>query len=192
MPDPKAWMLSGLAVDSFHIFWGNSADGATHGSLCKGSRKNIGLSSDQMVVKALHTGLPEVRGVTTTGTQVFWLAPEGVYGDSKASSVTVADKQTGLIAAAPSGLKPWNPMGIAWDGGNVLYFTDSANGIIYTLPSQSIRSQSMSKFVEAPDVQSLAVLQYGSLSGNSGKSRAASQLPFTGIVVAVLSLACLS
>ena len=49
-PDPKVWQLSGLAVDSFYIFWGNQADGTKHGSVSKGTRANIGLQSQDMLL----------------------------------------------------------------------------------------------------------------------------------------------
>ena len=52
-PDPKVWELSGLAVDSFYIFWGNQAGGTKHGSVSKGTRANIGLQSQDMLLSSI-------------------------------------------------------------------------------------------------------------------------------------------
>lgn len=156
--DSQAWQVSGLAVDSFHIFWGNEMDGTVHGSLCKGSRQNLGHSASSIVVKKLNSALKEVRGVTTTGTEIFFLAPEGVYGYHKSSESEVSDPAEGLVAAPPASNKTWSPMSIAWDGNSLLYFTDIATGSIYSLPSQSIRSQNITKFADAPYSHGVAVL----------------------------------
>ncbi|CAL1152434.1 unnamed protein product, partial [Cladocopium goreaui] len=107
-PDPKVWELSGLAVDSFYIFWGNQAGGTKHGSVSKGTRANIGLQSQDMFVTTLDDALEEVRGLTTSGTEIFWLAREGVYGQIKTTSSKVSDPQVGLIA--PPHSLDWNPM----------------------------------------------------------------------------------
>jgi len=156
--DSKAWQVSGLAVDSFHIFWGNQVDGTVHGSLCKGSRQNIGLSAQNMVIKTLDSALNEVRGITTTGAEIFFLAPEGVYGYHKSSESEVFDPTMGLVAKAPPSNKTWSPMSIAWDGHGLLYLTDITTGTIYSLPSVSLREQNMTKFADAPYAHGLAVL----------------------------------
>merc|ERR1719440_1068455 len=48
-PNPKVWMPSGIAVDSFYIYWGNQELGQTHGSVSKGPRQNIGKVSDTAI-----------------------------------------------------------------------------------------------------------------------------------------------
>eukprot|EP00930_Biecheleria_cincta_P060800 TRINITY_DN46395_c0_g1_i1.p1 TRINITY_DN46395_c0_g1~~TRINITY_DN46395_c0_g1_i1.p1 ORF type:complete len:434 (-),score=50.83 TRINITY_DN46395_c0_g1_i1:219-1403(-) len=156
--DSRAWQVSGLAVDSFHIFWGNQADGSVHGSLCKGSRQNIGLSASSMVIKTLNSALNEVRGVTTTGTEIYFLSPQGVYGYHKSSETEVSDPTQGLVAKPPASNKTWSPMSIAWDGHSLLYFTDIATGAIYSVPSVSLREQNMTKFADAPYSHGMAVL----------------------------------
>jgi len=156
--DSKAWQVSGLAVDSFHIFWGNQVDGAVHGSLCKGSRQNIGLTAQNMHINTLDSALNEVRGVTTTGTEIFFLAPEGVYGYYKSSESEVLDPTHNLVSRPPPSNKTWSPMSIAWDGHSLLYFTDVATGTIYSLPSVGTREQNMTKFADAPYSHGVAVL----------------------------------
>ena len=149
-PDPKVWELSGLAVDSFYIFWGNQAGGTKHGSVSKGTRANIGLQSQDMslgetisshkkrpcvwcynenkkgatttsewdtfqivsvwlvfkekwsgldwprFVTTLDDALEEVRGLTTSGTEIFWLSREGVYGQSKTTSAKARSWKKGM------------------------------------------------------------------------------------------------
>ncbi|CAK9116779.1 unnamed protein product [Durusdinium trenchii] len=155
-PDPKVWELSGIAVDSFFIFWGNQAGGTKHGSVSKGTRANIGLQSQDMFVTTLDDALEEVRGLTTSGTEVFWLSREGVYGQSKTTSSKVSDPQVGLIS--PPHSLDWNPMSIAWDGSSQLYFTDAADGAVYTTPSLLSMQQEMSKFADAPYCHGIAIL----------------------------------
>ncbi|CAE7695903.1 unnamed protein product, partial [Symbiodinium pilosum] len=154
-PDSKVFQLSGLAVDSFFIFWGNQAGGKDHGAVNKGSRANIGLSSQDMFVTTLADGVDEVRGITTSGTEVFWVSPEGVYGQSKTTTSKVSDPAVGLMSPPMSA--KWNPMSIAWDGASNLYLTDVSAGAIYTLPSRISSAQSLSKFADAPDCHGLAV-----------------------------------
>jgi len=155
-PDPKVWQLSGLAVDSFYIFWGNQADGTKHGSVSKGTRANIGLQSQDMFVTTLDDALDEVRGLTTSGTEIFWLSREGVYGQSKTTSSKVSDPQVGLIS--PPRSLDWNPMSISWDGSSQLYFTDANEGAIYTVPSLLAMPQEMVKFADAPYCHGIAIL----------------------------------
>jgi len=191
--EQRAWQVSGLAVDSFHIFWGNQAEGTVHGSLCKGSRQNVGLSASSMVVKTLDSALDEVRGVTTTGTEIFFLAPGGVYGYQKSSESEVSDPTQGLVSVPPPSNKSWSPMSIAWDGQSLLYFTDTATGSIYSLPSQSLRSQNMTKFADAPYSHGMAVLvganHKGQKKGSSNAISAQGRLPTLMLsVMAGLSL----
>lgn len=155
-PDPKVWELSGLAVDSFYIFWGNQAGGTKHGSVSKGTRANIGLQSQDMFVTTLDDALEEVRGLTTSGTEIFWLAREGVYGQIKTTSAKVSDPQVGLIS--PPHSLDWNPMSISWDGSSQLYFTDANEGAIYTVPSLLAMQQEMVKFADAPYCHGIAIL----------------------------------
>ncbi|CAE7375193.1 rnf126-a [Symbiodinium natans] len=155
-PDSKVYQLSGLAVDSFYIFWGNQAGGKQHGAVNKGTRSNIGLASQDMFVTTLADAVEEVRGITTSGTEVFWVSPDGVFGQSKTTTSKVSDPTVGLISA-PSTAQ-WNPMSIAWDGATELYLTDVSAGAIYTVPSLISSSQSLSKFADAPDCHGLAIL----------------------------------
>eukprot|EP00933_Yihiella_yeosuensis_P050004 TRINITY_DN4776_c3_g1_i1.p1 TRINITY_DN4776_c3_g1~~TRINITY_DN4776_c3_g1_i1.p1 ORF type:complete len:383 (+),score=48.88 TRINITY_DN4776_c3_g1_i1:205-1353(+) len=166
MPYPKAWKLSGLAVDSFHIYWGNQGDGTKHGAVCKGTRMNIGLSGKEQYVKNVNSGLSEVRGIATTGTELFWLSQTGVYGMSKGSAQEVMDPNTGRVAGRPT-KAPWSPMSLAWDGGNLLYFTDVLGGAVYTLPSQNTKVQNMTQFSTAPNIQHIAILLTKTLEGRS-------------------------
>lgn len=164
----KAWVPSGLAVDSFFIYWGNLEDGQEHGSVCKGPRRNIGVSAtNELQVAALNNAVDEVRGLTVTGTHIFWLSPSGVYGMSKTTPYLVSDAAQGLIAVDPGNVSsnsthPWDPSSISWDGDNSLYLTDIANGVIYILPAMNVQSHLLMKFVDAPNIADVAVMSFHS------------------------------
>lgn len=104
----------------------------------------------------MDDALDEVRGITTSGTEVFWLSREGVYGQSKTTTSKVSDPSVGLISSKRSA--DWNPMSITWDGSSQLYFTDAADGAVYTVPSLLSMPQQMVKFADAPYCHGIAIL----------------------------------
>ena len=71
-------------------------------------------------------------------------------------SCEVSDPQVGLIS--PPHSLDWNPMSISWDGSSQLYFTDSNEGAIYTVPSLLAMQQEMVKFADAPYCHGIAIL----------------------------------
>lgn len=155
-PAAKIYQLGSVAVDDFYIYWGNQAGGKQHGAVCKATRTNVGFSSSQMTIGVIESALDEVRGITTSGTELFWLAPEGVYGKSKSSMTELTDVSEGLLAPPPS--SSWSPMSIVWDGNTLVYMSDPGSGNIYTLPASSTLKGNVSHFGIAPGVQGLALL----------------------------------
>mmetsp|Transcript_86837 Transcript_86837/g.190705 ORF Transcript_86837/g.190705 Transcript_86837/m.190705 type:complete len:404 (-) Transcript_86837:6-1217(-) len=173
MPSPKAWTPSGVAVDSVYIFWGNTQEGSSHGSVVKGSRENIGLLSQDKQLKTLSYAADDVRGVCTTGTHVFFLSSKGIYGVLKSSSKASADSAQGLLCPSPitsdGSVSPWNPTGLAWDGDNSLFLTDSEYGVIYTLPSLNIQQHNLTRFTEAPGSHGLAFISITTGVGSAAR-----------------------
>jgi hypothetical protein len=167
-PNARVWVPSGVSVDSFNIYWGNQEGGTTHGSVVRGPRQNLGsVVSSAAAIMELSTQMEEVRGVTQTGTHVFWLAPQGVYGLTKTASSTVISPDEGLIAQPPPGgddnLPSWNPMAIAYDGDSSVYITDASaagRGMLYTLPALNLAQHNLTRFVEAPGIYHLAILDF--------------------------------
>eukprot|EP00928_Gymnodinium_smaydae_P067652 TRINITY_DN5064_c0_g1_i1.p1 TRINITY_DN5064_c0_g1~~TRINITY_DN5064_c0_g1_i1.p1 ORF type:complete len:415 (-),score=79.65 TRINITY_DN5064_c0_g1_i1:124-1368(-) len=166
-PAPKVWMPSGIAVDSFNIYWGNRESGKSHGALNKGSRQNV-VSAHNAALDTLSLAQDEVRGAAVTGQAVYYLTPQGVFGLPKSQSGEVTDAMEGLVAGPPAtdlNGKPFNPRSIAFDGEATAYFTDPSNGVVYELPATDLQQHNLTKFVDAPNVLGIAVLDFQQQSG---------------------------
>lgn len=189
-PDPKVWVPSGIAVDSLFVYWGNEEDATTHGAVVKASRTNIGLLSADKQLKSLSNSVDQVRGMTATGSHIFYLSPLGVHGVLKAVASPVAQQRVGLVAVSPTGnpdpisgsSTDWNPTSIAWDGDNMLYFTETTRGIVYTVPAANTYQHNLTKFVDAPGVHGMALIAFTS----GGLRSSAAPLPCLALLLAAL------
>lgn len=162
-PNSKAWQPSGIAVDSFYVYWGNHEQGKKHGSIVRGIRKNLGTLNLGTRLLKMNDALDEVRGMAATGTHIFFLGPNGVYGMPKNQPDTVHNDTIGLIAAAPGDSNDaanWNPVSIAFDGDSTLYFTDTANGVVYSLPANNAAGHRLTKFTDAPGVHGVSLVAF--------------------------------
>mmetsp|Transcript_30033 Transcript_30033/g.54741 ORF Transcript_30033/g.54741 Transcript_30033/m.54741 type:complete len:386 (+) Transcript_30033:94-1251(+) len=197
-PTPAVWMPGGIAVDSFYVYWTNQEEGATAGSVNKGPRMNIGDTSTLDTVAAITTNTAENRGMAVTNSYIFWLATDGVYGISKGTAAgATLSADEGLIAEPPStdsANAVWDPRSIAFDGEGTMYVTDNLAGKVYTFAGTNTFPHPLEKFVDAPGVHGVTVLQiWGTASSdtlaaalNSGTTR-----HFCGLLSMVLAL-CLS
>lgn len=189
-PDPKVWLASGVAVDAMNIYWGNQEQGMQYGSIVRGSRKGLGLTGVQMPVAPMNMALNKTISLASTGTHIFWLSPEGVYSMLKTTSQLIRDPKQGLVAKPPVDGKAWNPRSIAWDGENTLYLSDTSKGVIYSLPSLSDRTHSLTKFADVPGVLSLAVMSQ-SRSSRSSSTRSNIATAFAVMEISALLIALL-
>jgi len=164
-PNPMAYSPSGIAVDSFMIYWGNEEKGTENGAVCKGTRQNIGKTSG-IVTSALSKAVDEVRGMAVTGEKIFYLSPNGLFSLPKTQTEPITDDSAGLIIQVPMGDKAgeWDPQSIAYDGDGTLYFTDKGKGIIYSIPEGGNSLYPLTKFVDAPQAYGCQIM---SLAGNS-------------------------
>jgi len=186
-PDPQAWNVSGIAVDSFFVYWGNEDQGSSHGSVVKGARQNVGLIQSEVRVTQLSNAVNQVSGVCATGTNLFYLTPDGVYGMPKTTPTTISDPSEGLIAVEPPGADNstrWNPTGIAWDGESTVYFTDSAQGKVYSLPSLNTARHDLTKFVDAPGISGISIISFHSQISH-GHTAALSWAPILAAAMAL-------
>lgn len=159
-PNPKVWMPSGIAVDSFYVYWGNQEKGSSNGAVVRGSRQNIG-KANNLQLQALTTQMDEVRGLAATGTLLYYLAPGGVFAAPKTQTAQANTASTaGIISAPPSdkSTPTWDPKSIAWDGDHTMYIGDNLAGRIYSVPTDHIGPHSLGRFVDAPHVWGVGVL----------------------------------
>lgn len=147
-PNPRALKPSGVAVDSFNVYWGNEEKGTINGAVCSGSRQNVGITSS-LEINVISKANAEVRGMSIAGQSVFYITPQAIYGQDRTSGVAVTDTETGLIQS--SGTKDgWDPKSIAFDGENTMYWTDAKAGIIYEFPAGDMNKHPLKKYVDAP------------------------------------------
>jgi len=201
-PNARVWVPSGLAVDSFNIYWGNQEEGTTHGSLVKGPRQNLGSAvSSAGTIMELSTQMDEVRGVANTGTHLFWNTPDGVYGVSKTTASTVTNPEQGLIATSPpdggeENGKKWSPMSIAFDGEASVYISDQGLGRLYTMPAQTLKPSNLTMFVDAPGIARVAVCDFHNtftaLTGTGGVGAATHTFKEPSFLLPFLVVAALS
>jgi sugar lactone lactonase YvrE len=173
-PNAAAWMPSGVGVDSFNVYWGNQEqevdkkDPNPNGSLCRGTRQNIGVTTS-LEIKKYTKAHKEVRGMALTGETIFYLTPEGVYGVKKADPSDSEDPKLGLIQGAPNS-EGWDPHSIASDGEGTMYYTEAKAGIIYQFPSGDINHQPHKKYVDAPEVFGVAIFHQTGMTKHAVKT----------------------
>mmetsp|Transcript_46484 Transcript_46484/g.85178 ORF Transcript_46484/g.85178 Transcript_46484/m.85178 type:complete len:379 (-) Transcript_46484:86-1222(-) len=173
VPTPRVYKPSGISVDTFYIFWGNSDEGLTAGSLNKASRMNI--ETKIQVMNSLSLALSEVTGVQATNSYVYFAAQDGVHGLEKntdpASDEVPADT---LIAGPPvDPSQDWDPKTLAWDGGGTLYLSDPMNGKVYEVPGNDLSLHNMTVFADLVGVHGLGTfeIQDGVVFDEEGTTR---------------------
>lgn len=188
VPDPAAWVPSGIAVDSMHVYWGNEIGGQTHGSVVKATRTNVGLKPTAMSVDVLSQAISDVRGMTATGTHVFYTSPQGIYGVLKTEAPAQQDPHRGLVVPprANGDTVSWNPTNIAWDGDTTLYFTETSTGTIYSIPALNVQTQALMKHVDAPGAFGIGMIAFS--SGSPGLLAWRGWMPFAAVALS----ACLA
>jgi hypothetical protein len=163
-PVPKVWMPSGVAVDSFDIYWGNQEKGVESGAVCSGARQNIGITS-VLETNKLTSANFEVRGMAVAGQNIFYITPEAIYGIDK-SSADIKDPNIGMIQTMENLPEGWNPISMAFDGEGTVYWTERSRGTIYQFPAMDTNAHPIHKYVDAPLVYGVAVFaKTGSSTG---------------------------
>lgn len=156
-PNPRAYAPAGLATDNFHLFWANSADGKTYGSLIKAPVTPPDVSPE-LSVNPMADNADNVRAVVLTPTSVFYTTSDGIYGVSKgkAGAACTADTCKKLSDSLA------HPMGLVWDGDGTVYVAehDIATGAIYSFPANGPLGQhKLEKYVDMPGVYGLEMLE---------------------------------
>eukprot|EP00403_Amphidinium_massartii_P008484 CAMPEP_0178409008 /NCGR_PEP_ID=MMETSP0689_2-20121128/20238_1 /TAXON_ID=160604 /ORGANISM="Amphidinium massartii, Strain CS-259" /LENGTH=387 /DNA_ID=CAMNT_0020030131 /DNA_START=31 /DNA_END=1192 /DNA_ORIENTATION=+ len=157
VPSPKVFMPSGIAVDTFYIFWGNQDQGSVSGSVNKASRQNI--ETKIQVMESLTNSINEVRGLAASDGNVYYIGIDGVHGVAKAASGS--STAATLVAHKPvDPAQEWDPKSLAYDGGGTLYVSDFLNGKVYSMAGSDLNPHNMSFFADAVGVHGLAPYEY--------------------------------
>jgi hypothetical protein len=116
----------GLAVDNFHVIWGNKQLGTQVGSVVKGYETSTTEKVKQPVKIALNT--ERVYGICIAGNNVY-------YTDKRTNLYGVK-KHGGGIATISESMK--GPRGCAWDGDGTIYVADMEGGKVKSFPANML------------------------------------------------------
>lgn len=177
-PTPKAWSPSGIAVDSFSVYWGNQDGGLEHGGVVRGPRQNIARlpgSGGATAVTTMSSANDKVLGMAITTYNLYYLTPQGVYGQPKDEVLDISDPTVGLVAPPPAqpnsgqnamgdSAEGFSPRGLAYDGDNTMYFSENKQGIVYAVPAADLNRHDLVKFVDAPGVFGVTVANFERMS----------------------------
>jgi hypothetical protein len=188
-PEPKVWMPSGVAVDSFMVYWGNQEQGTKNGAVCSGTRQNIEVTA-ALEINTLSSAVNEVRGMAIAGQSLFYVTPQAIYGqDRTQSSVSNSDPKVGVIQSTTQS-DGWDPKSIAYDGEGTMFWTEAKSGIIYQFPAGDTNPHPMLKYVDAPQVYGVTVysqtgnLKKKKLDKNYGQLQTSAQVDESGALCA--------
>lgn len=188
-PNPGVYMPSGIAVDTFSVFWGNSQDGSTYGSIVKAPRQNLGsqTSSNGATCDVLVNDQPSVLAVTVTNNLVFYLTPDGIYGTPKTQSGSANDTAKISGPANTDTNVQWDPRAITYDNDAMLYISDLLQGKVYMLSAMDLNPHTIQTFTDAPFVLGIGVLDASDSIGSS--ARLSSKRSFAVWLVSLLLVA---
>jgi sugar lactone lactonase YvrE len=139
----------GLAVDNFHVFWGNKQLGTQVGSVVKGYETSTPDKVKQPVKIALNT--ERVYGICIAG--------NNVYFTDKRTNLYGVKKHGGGIATISESMK--GPRGCAWDGDGTIYVADKDGGKVKSFPANmlNLSPQRLTDVADVLQPMSLAVFE---------------------------------
>jgi sugar lactone lactonase YvrE len=116
----------GLAVDNFHVFWGNKQLGTQVGSVVRGYETSTPDKVKQPIKIALNT--EKVYGICIAGNNVY-------YTDKRTNLYGVK-KHGGGIATISESMK--GPRGCTWDGDGTIYVADKDAQKVKSFPANML------------------------------------------------------
>jgi sugar lactone lactonase YvrE len=149
---PAVSAPGGIAVDNFHVFWGNKGLGTQVGSVVEGFETADLEKPKPATPIALNS--QKVYGVCIASGNIF-------YTDDKTFLYGVR-KYGGGIATVAESMK--GPRGCVWDGDGTVYVADETGNKVVSFPSnmRSLAPQKLEKRFEITAPQGLAVVEFGS------------------------------
>lgn len=158
----------GLAVDNFHVFWGNKQLGTQVGSVVRGFETSTQDKIKQPTKIALNT--ERVYGICIAGNNVY-------YTD-KRTNIYGVKKHGGGIATISESME--GPRGCTWDGDGTIYVADMGGskhtGKVMSFPANmlNLAPQRLKTVLEVQQPMSLAVFETAVSNCVSGALRVAS------------------
>jgi len=140
---------SGVATDNLYVYWGNSQNGKTQGTIVRapagGGGTSVPLSLEE----------ESARAITLTPTYMFYTTETGIYGAQKMK----LDSSCAEGACVKISDKIEDAQGIVWDGDGTVYVADSTAGKIFSFPAGSLEEHTLTEVVgAAPRVLGLAFI----------------------------------
>merc|ERR1719263_1612423 len=85
-----------------------------------------------------------------------------------------------MIQSKPVTGAAWDPKSIAFDGEGTLYWTETAQGVIYSIPSMDTNPHPLLKYIDAPQVYGVSIL---TLTGLDRRHVIKAELQSSAVVV---------
>lgn len=187
-PTPTLWQPSGIAVDAFSVYWGNSEKGTSNGALIRGNGMSRAKSLGMLTTAALVQNTEQVRDLSMTPQSIFYATTDGIFAIAK-NKVGVSCGPNNVDCPLVSNVAT-DVQGMTFDGDGTIYVADNSLGAVYSFPSGSRAAHNLKKVSAAPGVWGLAVLGYDSaFSGAWRRTPAAAVLAVVLAAVAASPLA---
>eukprot|EP00746_Dinoflagellata_sp_MGD_P162499 gnl/MRDRNA2_/MRDRNA2_90088_c0_seq1.p1 gnl/MRDRNA2_/MRDRNA2_90088_c0~~gnl/MRDRNA2_/MRDRNA2_90088_c0_seq1.p1 ORF type:complete len:372 (+),score=68.57 gnl/MRDRNA2_/MRDRNA2_90088_c0_seq1:205-1320(+) len=173
--DPaKLWMPSSMATDGSRIFWGNSEQGGTHGTLVEGPIDKPAVDPVSSLKVHVDQG-EELGSVALTPEYLFYSTENGIFGTprykkeqgcgkpadttkKKLNAVELSLKnggETGPCRRISSDISATK--GMVWDGDGTVYALDPKSGI-YSFPSGNIEEHKVTEIMKIEGLEDMDVL----------------------------------
>lgn len=147
---------SGLALDSFNVFWGNSVEGSTRGSVVRGSNPAPEVMPETHL-NPMADNVNEVYSIALTALYVFYSGPGGIYGVPKSkvgASCGTDNAECRRVSATAQ-----TPTSMVWDGDGTVYVADNGRSKVYSFAAGAIQNDiTMQPLVDANGIWGIDML----------------------------------
>lgn len=149
----------GIALDAQSVYWTNSRDGSTSGSVVKAAFTAPALDPST-AVHPLADNVVSATSVVQTPTSVFYASRDGIFGVAKGKSGMECTSQTCVTVS--QGVS--NPTAMVWDGEGTIYVADAGGtsdpGKIITFPSSTVSEHLLENLLVASGIHGMALLKH--------------------------------
>mmetsp|Transcript_55578 Transcript_55578/g.165245 ORF Transcript_55578/g.165245 Transcript_55578/m.165245 type:complete len:375 (-) Transcript_55578:153-1277(-) len=157
-------MPRGIAVDTFHVYWGNAMRGENCSSVVQAATtapdgRRMQAAAYQSAIKAalhpLADNADEVRGLALTPEGIVYAAPDGVYGVRLRNAGQGCGQSN---ASCPLISSVQDPTSLVWDADGTVLVADRGTGSVFSFPSGTMDPHTLQKVTSAPGIHGLTML----------------------------------